>query len=170
MARTLAAGQEPPTIVLHVENPARLSPAMLLQAEKRATVVYEAIGVRTFWVHDDDIAEPPSAALHLRLVLLSREIAEQKFARERLAENVVGEAFRDARRAYIFPDRIAAFAAKRSWDRASMLGHALAHETGHLLLPKNSHSHTGIMSANLYPQFCQPTRASRRNKAPSSGR
>ena len=149
-ARPASAGQDTPTIVLRVANDAHLSRESLLQGEERATRVYDAIGVRLIWVHDDSAEDQLPEALHLRLVLLSRKTADQKFAKEGIADNIAGQALHDEGRADIFPDRIAALAARYNWTRASMLGYVLAHETGHLVLPPPSHSEAGIMSANLH--------------------
>ena len=149
-APSAAAGLEGPTILLRVVNEANLSPELLLGGEEYATRIFAAIGVRIIWVNDDSAEDQLPDALHLRLLLLSRKTADERFANERMAEAVVGQAYRDARRAYIFTDRIAALTLRYEWDRATMLGYALAHETGHLVLPFDSHSRTGIMKADLY--------------------
>jgi hypothetical protein len=149
VGRSASAGDGPPTIVFHMNNHARVSLKLLQEAEKHAALVYEAIGVRVVWAHADYVDDAIRDALHLTVILLSRDVAEQKFAREKTGPNVLGQAFREARRAYVFPHRIVELAAKHGWNRVTMLGHVLAHETGHLVLPAGSHSHVGIMSASV---------------------
>jgi hypothetical protein len=47
--------------------------------------------------------------------------------------------------AFVFYDRIRVFSAELGLDVSQMLGHVMAHELGHLLLPYGAHSLTGIM-------------------------
>jgi hypothetical protein len=48
----------------------------------------------------------------------------------------------------VFYTKIASFHGVSSVEPATLLGHAMAHELGHLLLGSNSHSLTGLMRAN----------------------
>lgn len=133
------------TIVAQIENYARISPRDLAVAEQQAGRVYEAIGVRTIWVHGEVPLQDPRG-LPVRVILLPREMAERKIAEERIKNDVLGQANRPSRWAYIFADRIAAVAVKRRQDGARVLGLVIAHEVGHIMLPAHSHSETGIMS------------------------
>jgi hypothetical protein len=47
--------------------------------------------------------------------------------------------------AYIFYERVRVYSAQLGLDTAQMLGHVIAHELGHLLLPYGSHTVAGIM-------------------------
>jgi len=47
--------------------------------------------------------------------------------------------------AFAFYDRIQLYSAEVGLDAPRMLGHVMAHELGHLLLPHGSHSLTGVM-------------------------
>lgn len=49
--------------------------------------------------------------------------------------------------ACLYPDRVKDLAKDANWDFAELLGHAAAHELGHLLLESNNHSPAGIMRA-----------------------
>jgi hypothetical protein len=49
--------------------------------------------------------------------------------------------------ATIFADRVAAAASRLGINRATLIGRALAHEIGHLLLGTNSHGPSGLMRA-----------------------
>ena len=134
------------TIVLHVENYARVSPADRSAAEAEVTRIYAEAGVRTVWATGEDEADVPG--LHVRLQFLSRDMAMQKIRRERLADTVVGQAARGAGRAYIFIHKILNLAVRQGEDFRRALGRVIAHEVGHLLLPPHSHADAGIMRAN----------------------
>jgi hypothetical protein len=53
--------------------------------------------------------------------------------------------------AYIFADRIGQMAWKYLATFDHGLGHAMAHEVGHLLLGAHSHAPAGLMTAHWYP-------------------
>lgn len=143
-----ATGQAGATIVLHVANDAALSRAVLDEAKARAASVYAVIGVRTVWVDGGVTARhTQDGRLHLNVVLLSREMAEKKISTEGIKGVVFGQANAPSGRAYIFCDRIATMAGTTPFS--TVLGDVIAHELGHLLLPPNSHSHTGIMRASV---------------------
>jgi hypothetical protein len=50
--------------------------------------------------------------------------------------------------ACVYPETVHELAAKVSWDLGELLGHAAAHEIGHLLLRTAGHSPAGIMRAS----------------------
>ena len=47
--------------------------------------------------------------------------------------------------AYAFYDRVQLYSAELGLDASQMLGHVMAHELGHLLLPHGAHSLAGVM-------------------------
>src|SRR5438093_11269832 len=55
--------------------------------------------------------------------------------------------------AYVFFDRVRDFSERGHVDAWIVLGCAIAHELGHLLLPVNSHAPEGIMRANWDPKL-----------------
>jgi hypothetical protein len=69
---------------------------------------------------------------------------------------VLGEAFIDTRErtgvlATVFVDRVEWIAGLSETDAALLLGRAIAHEIGHLLLGTNAHSVSGLMRAQWTP-------------------
>jgi hypothetical protein len=146
--RTFATDQL--TIVLHVTDFAHVSRATLSGAKREASRIYQAAGVNLVWVNP---GEPPEAttgdALHVNVVLLDQETAEQMIKHDGIADGVLGEAVHDTGRAYIFCYRILATAEHHGSNFGFALGRVLAHETGHLVLPVRGHSATGIMQATL---------------------
>ena len=143
-ARSTAAGQETLTLALRVENYAGVSAEILGAAEEQAARIYHDIGVRTIWVHDGS-TDPEPQTRHLGVLILSRDMAQRQIGAGKLGDHVLGVGNPDTGRAHIFADRIAAVAAKKQRDVASVLGLVLAHEVGHMVLPPHSHSCTGIM-------------------------
>jgi hypothetical protein len=85
----------------------------------------------------------------LAVVICSAAGGEQKITAEGLDPTVEGQAARGTGRAYIYFRRVAFAAHQRARDVGTVLGMAIAHEVGHLLLPNNSHSIVGIMRADL---------------------
>ncbi len=145
--QALAAEDGQATIVIHVDNYARIVRSDRSPAEAEVTRIYARAGVRTIWATGEDQAGAPG--LHVRVQLLSRDMAMQKIRTERLADTVFGRAAREARRAYIFTHRIASLALRHSDDFKRLLGRVVAHEVGHLVLPIDSHADRGIMQANI---------------------
>ena len=151
-----AAGQAPAAqddtmaLVLHVDNYARIPSAHLARAEEVVTRIYAAAGVRTVWVNgDDDAAEREPGARHLRVLLLCADMTGRKTTRNRVPDNVLGQAANGSGRAYIFTIRVRDVAIKHGHDFDVVLGRVMAHEVGHLLLPAHSHSASGIMRENM---------------------
>ena len=145
--QALAAEDGQLRLVIHVDNYARIRGADLWPAQTEVTQIYKAAGVRIVWATRDDHADAPG--LHVRVQLLSREMAMHMIAALRLADSVAGHAAHDAGRAYIFPHRIVDMALQHSDDFRRILGRVMAHEVGHLVLPVYSHSDRGIMRANI---------------------
>ena len=136
------------TITLHVANYRGLLRPVLDGARARIEKIYAAIGVGTVWTESEDTAtESEDGSLHLTVILLSPDMAEQ-MSNVRLAEGVLGLSHLPLRRVYVFCDRIAAVPGDRQMLPVS-LGNIIAHEIGHFLLGGHGHSSNGIMRANV---------------------
>ncbi len=145
-----AAQDEPRTLVLHVDNYARIPSGALAHAEREAARVYRAAGVRITWVHGDDEANDCDAGgKHLRVLLLGAAMTNRKAAIEEIEPNVLGRASQQTGRAYIFTQRVVNVALQKGRDSEELLGRVMAHEIGHLLLREGSHSPSGIMRDHL---------------------
>ena len=59
----------------------------------------------------------------------------------------LGDEHEMGRASYVFKDRALQIAHKRHQDVAQVLGYAIAHEMGHVLLPRPAHTAQGIMRA-----------------------
>lgn len=143
------AQDEARTLVLHVDNYARIPSDVLAQAEREAARVYEAAGVRVAWNHGDDEAEREPGGRHLLVLLLDTEMTHRKTGNDRIGNDVLGTASHGTGRAYVFTQRVIERALSSGHEASQLIGRVMAHEIGHLLLHQGSHSASGIMRANL---------------------
>ena len=128
-----------------VLNTAGAPVAVLSEAEKAAARVFQAAGIETTWRQagtgtvDDDL----TSMIIINLMSASME------ARMNAPATVMGFAVSGARLASIMYGRVERLAQANATDLATVLGHVIAHEIGHLLLPPGGHSAGGIMNAML---------------------
>ena len=148
-AATAADAADRATIVLHVDDFSSLLPVDLDAAESVARAVFAKAGIRIIWAYGRNRRLRIEGALHLKVLVLSKDMAEQKIATDRVRDNVLGQAAKECGRAYIFSHRVAAVATLHERPVGDLLGRVIAHEVGHLLLPEKSHSAIGIMSSSL---------------------
>jgi hypothetical protein len=148
-ARAAAAADNPreATVVLDVDDFASLPPHHWVAAETAARRIFGTSGVRLVWAFGAKTRL--EGALHLKVLVLSREMAERKILADGVGPNVLGQAASVTRRAYIFSHRVEALAARNGREVGVLLGRVIAHEVGHLLLGVNSHSSAGIMAAAI---------------------
>ena len=143
------------TVTLHVTNYAAISPKELAEAEAYATAIYHVAGIQMVWT-DTAWAPGETRSPHLRVVILSLQMTANKCKESRLGESVMGVAVDgttdgSGRVAYIFAARIGLTALQYFAKFERGLGHAMAHEVGHLLLGGHSHAPAGLMTAHWYP-------------------
>ncbi len=141
------------TITLSVYNYAEIPHDTLLQAEEEAAKIFGKVGAETQWldvsiaVEQEQITSVSrqtsgSANFQLSVFILPR-FMEEGWG---LPKTALGFALANSRRAYVFSNRVEGLARPcRCGNRAQILGHAMAHEIGHVLLGSNSHSSKGIM-------------------------
>lgn len=142
---------ERPTLVIHVDDRTHLSARDRDTAEKEIVRIYGAAGVQAIWrdgfpLADQTRAEPHA---HVTVGILDAWATERMTAGERRGSKIIGRAARAAGRAYVFYPRLESAARLRDCHVGMVVGVAMAHEVGHLLLPKNSHSNVGIMREDL---------------------
>ena len=137
-----------PVILVYIDNHAPIRPEALAQAKEYATEVYAAAGLSMAW-EERAVVDTQPVAVRLTVALLSGS-GEERVAEEIDAKAAtLGFAPDGSRRAYIFCRRIAGRARSTGESVGVVLGRVLAHELGHLLLPRQGHSDTGIMRAQL---------------------
>ena len=160
-AGSQASAEEALTVAVQMVNYAKMPPEDLAHAQAQATAAYRAAGFDVVW---SSVSQRPDAgsegtasrSIDVRVVILSRDMAEKKCRSEGLDDGVMGVAISAAtearsRIAYIFYDRIVRVALSQDTPVDRGLGHVLAHEIGHLLIGVNSHSGDGLMRADWIP-------------------
>src|SRR5438046_10681618 len=118
----------------------QVPPAQLEKAEIIAADVYRDIGVAIDW-REDECGDNEGG---LEVDLISRNDVEGP-----VADVTVGFAEPGSSVATVLYDRVAKFSRRFGLKREVLLGYAIAHEIGHLLLPPHSHSMSGVMRATI---------------------
>jgi hypothetical protein len=146
----------------HVTDYVNLPANELADAEAHATAAYRAAGIDLLWSSQplgaaDGATDTASQSIDVRVVIVPKGMAEKKCRAEGLKAGVMGVAISTAteasgRIAYIFYDRIQHVAVSRHTPLVRGLGHVIAHEIGHLLIGRNSHSDEGLMRPNWNPR------------------
>ena len=141
------------TMRVLILNPAGAAPTVLADAEAAAARVFRHAGIETTWRHASDGRGDPYEAPpeDLTSVIVINLMSPQTEARVRESARAVGFAVAGDRFANIMYRRVERLARETSADLATLLGHVIAHEIGHLLLPPDAHSSGGIMNATLDP-------------------
>jgi hypothetical protein len=129
-----------PEILVYVSETCSLSPAAKEAAQKMASNLFDRIGIRLrFTGARPERVDPGIVTLHL----LDR-------TPKNVAPVIVGAANIDPGHsdAYVFCDRVAGFYyTVHDREVGVLLGYAIAHELGHVLLGTPAHSPDGVMRA-----------------------
>jgi hypothetical protein len=163
-ACALTYGQAPANLemTIHVYDYAGVAPGVLAEAEAFAARVLHEAGLRTEWRNCGfspssasltGCAGPTGGVTHLYIRLLPEAMAGKLAASARM----LGMSLPTSRGAlpedaYVFADRVGVFAGQDGDPVPPLLGAAIAHEVGHLLLAGNAHTVNGIMSAQWGPK------------------
>jgi hypothetical protein len=147
-----------PRLTVLVYNIAGVPPRVLQEATAAAGEIYGKGGVRLHWTLCSEAAasqpQPCRAFLGesgvvLRITGLPRAPQEKPLAAVLGAALVTGGS--GGYYASVYYDRIAQVAHTGGIPAQSILGYAIAHEIGHLLLKSTSHSVSGIMRTEWDP-------------------
>jgi hypothetical protein len=124
---------EPPTVGLRVINGARVPDDVLEEGLQEVARIFARAGFEVTWT-----GPGPKFTVNIVAGVLGYDRAKS---------NVMGAASRTAHGpiAQVFFRQVEDFARIYRVDVSTMLGHVIAHEVGHLLLPRDSHSRTGLM-------------------------
>lgn len=138
---------QPQSLEVYVYNRAGVSDKIISEAEENATGIFRRSGLKTIWINcsiggiggANCVGLPQPADVILQIV----------HETTKLKDDVFGAAFvgRDGKGQYadVYFDRVGELHQDWKVPIASVLGHVMAHEIGHLLLGPNSHSNSGIM-------------------------
>ena len=115
-------------------------PDVLVRAQAETARIYAAVGVRLVWT------DPLSFFSRLTMMIVPTSNLElTKGAADAMGAAPAADEG-TGRLAYAFYDRIEASAQLHGADPAKVLGYVMAHELGHILLARGSHSAEGIMN------------------------
>ena len=131
----------PITVLVYVTNQAEIPPGVLTHALAEATRIYSGIGVTLAWTESSPAA--------YRFII---RIASKPFGTDRVIDlhalgATPGTKQLRGRLAYAFYRPIERLAQASGTDVAIILGHVIAHELGHLLLPHGAHTMMGVMGS-----------------------
>jgi hypothetical protein len=122
-------------------NQSEVPRPVLVQAQAEATRIYGALGVHLIWIG----APAPGAVSDFTVKIVRAPLSTKERDADALGV-APGTVTARGKIAYAFSVRIEDFSRTHGVSIAVLLGHVIAHELGHLLLPYDSHSKTGIMS------------------------
>jgi len=147
---TGSAAETSPVLTIQVSNQAGVDPMTLVQAEKTAAGIFEKTGVESRWIEPAAGGSFPLS--HIQLKILPSLMSIRLGLPDEFPDSAMGLApgsGPDRQSVYVFYNRVEALAmrhvADTHADMAQILGHAIAHEIGHLLLNIQTHSAAGIM-------------------------
>jgi hypothetical protein len=154
---TVAKGEPAPKITVTIYNYAQVPEATLDKAEAVAARIFERAGIENSWqelrVTAAGVGTIPRTFRYRNEVNIVIHIVPQAMA-GRLSPSqiclglaVVAEGNKGGDVAYVFYQRVEEMVRGHDLTAADSLGHAMAHEIGHLLLGERSHSPIGLMRA-----------------------
>jgi len=136
-----------PTVFVHIENRAAVVPETIAGARDELAHIFDAAGLRV-----ESSAEPHhdrcAGQLTVHVVLLGGVAADRFIKTERVKGKVLAQANSQARRVYVFWQRVGPSVDHQAVAHGDALGLVIAHELGHVLMPAREHSRNGIMQAN----------------------
>ena len=157
--RAEVATESPPRLPLYVYDYAGVGPDVRAAAGDVTKHIYAAIGVDIVWVDRCPLAchlaftreaQADTTDGDLMVTILPDAMTSREFP-----AGVLGAAREEGSVVYAFFGRIRFFAFERNLLPATLLGHVIAHEVGHVLL-REGHAPHGLMSARwVDPELLQ---------------
>lgn len=144
---------EPRSMTLVVRDFSGVNPAWLAEARRIVDRIYLRAGITVVWLDQRSFEEeaarlgPAGSCTLLRtpiLVNLGVAAGTRDFPRRAL-----GLAASGSRLVRIAIDRVDNVARETDTRPGTLLGHAIAHEIGHVLLPPDSHTAVGLMREGI---------------------
>jgi hypothetical protein len=119
-------------------NEAKVPGDVLTRAQAEATRIYARIGVTLIW------ADSVAADSHFTVKIVMNPLGGKSVDRRAMG-GTPGTRHTRGTLAYAYYSRVEKLAHGSGTDEAKILGPVIAHEVGHLLLPFDSHTMSGVM-------------------------
>lgn len=145
--------QDSLTLAIRFHNYANVPEERVREGILRVNRIYRQVGIEFDWINclarpqrpAPAICDSPAGPSQVDLVLLPRAGAVRGVS-PRTVGITIWQAGQDSPgTAYVFYDRVLDLASQRGHPPSGLLGHALAHEIGHVLLGTAEHSRHGLM-------------------------
>jgi hypothetical protein len=156
-----------PKFTIRVYNYAHVSPKILGRGEQEVTIIFNEAGLEPAWLdcplsmaefESYPACQQPWGQADLTLRILPRSMAERDSSGDgTLGFALPGQPGSPGRLANVFYHRVEELARKGQYFEFQILGNAIAHEIGHLLLGSVGHPATGIMKAKWNREDLKPT-------------
>ena len=132
-------------IVVRLYDSVGVPPAEMGRARASAGAILASIGLEPIWrpCHVTICIEPVKPHEVLVRIVRSGPLS----AKDSLGFSVIDTSLRAGSLATIYDDRVHALSAQAEVDDGLLLGRAIAHEIGHMLLGTPNHSRFGLMRA-----------------------
>jgi hypothetical protein len=139
------------SLTVSVFNDADVAPSVLSQAQGRATEIMRRSGVSLVWL-DCGVPGSRMANTGCSAIVFPKHISVRVVPKiSPIKAHIFGQSFQDSAGegsyAVVYFAGLATSKAAATVDTGELLGCVIAHELGHLLLGKDSHSTSGLMSA-----------------------
>jgi hypothetical protein len=149
-----------PLVQVRIYDYAQVSPETLAEAKRVASSIFRRIGVEISWfdhIPNGNIGKPVEANSNgesgyrkLQLRILNEQMTEKLPVNKTMTGlTFQGTAEQPGEVANIFYHRVEELAKSDMCSKGEILGHAAAHELGHLLLGDLHHSSSGLMKARF---------------------
>jgi hypothetical protein len=144
------AGAQASSVTLQLRNDAGLPGNIVAEAEAAVAGIYAKSGVDLSWSSiraDRTVIILPRLPAGLPAETMEQEKTEKMDHVPARMGFALGTETERGHVAYVLAHRVSEAASRYRVPMAAALGAVIAHEVGHLLLPFNAHSKTGIMRA-----------------------
>jgi hypothetical protein len=135
-----AQGAERLTLYATLVDRAGIARPILQRARQETAKIYHHLGIELLWRED-------ARDTHRFTFIIVHEPFDPRHARGQALGMAPGTREVRGRHAWVFYNRLEQFATTYGTPRELMLGLVMAHEMGHLLLPYDHHTTSGLMRA-----------------------
>jgi hypothetical protein len=137
------------SVIVRLDNNAGVPDQILRLAKAGTAQIYGRMGVSLAWLDAEEVVRREIRPPYTMVLTTPQAEKRQALSEGGVTDDALGQAVPNARRAYVFYDRVQAKVLLPHRDTVTLLAYAMAHELGHLMLPPNSHSTTGVMRPNF---------------------